>query len=584
MKTNPMMSGVAFQTAAPMINTARAKRSFNKVRMAPLRIKIDKETLNNLIKFLYKDSALRTRKALMNINKLFMSLDLSIYKEGEIELTNRIWIIQTTLRARLKEGLENNETIKIYCKEDPECDDYKAQLIDLLTNDKSSISYSDSKYLLKQVEDRLNFGYALALKEVFQEIFDTIDPYNLRPFKSVMDDLYDLASALINFKRRNMTVGAEQEFSLQEEVFTTVLSDAMQILKNRNRIFMTGIQRLNTVLAPGYIGGRLYLYLAFPGGGKSQILLESALDIKMYNADVKPEDSDKRPAVLFITMENSIEETIERIFNMVASDDDIRNYTVKQVAKMLRDAGKLTLTSSNGIDIIVKYYKNRSIDTNDLYGIIQDLADDGVEVISLIVDYIKRLRAAEKGENEKEELKNISNELKDLALILRIPVITAQQLNRTSSSVVDAALQAKKEDITRLIGRDGVAGAWELIENSDVVLVVNREKKATTGELYLTFKLLKRRYASHETDVKLRELEYFNHPYCPGSSIRLVHDIYMDESVSLTTLSTQLVAADVVGTRGRKNARKRGDDPGGDDPDDVVAAPAEFEPFEFASF
>lgn len=40
--------------------------------------------------------------------------------------------------------------------------------------------------------------------------------------------------------------------------------------------------------------------------------------------------------------------------------------------------------------------------------------------------------------------------------------MTAQQLNRVAASVVDAALQAKKEDVTRLVGRDGIAGAWEI--------------------------------------------------------------------------------------------------------------------------
>lgn len=564
------------KTGADLEKEIKRRRNLNLVKSSPLKIRMDKETLNSIIKFLYKTSTLRTRKALNNIYKLFNSIDYSIYKEDEIELTNRIWIIRTTLRARIKEGLENNEMVKTYCKDDPKCDDYRANLIDLIVNDKQQVSYNESKYVLRQIEDRLNFGYALAIKEVFDEIFSQIDPYNIRSFKSIMDDLYDVASALVNMKRRNVTVGAEQEFSLQEDIFKTVLTDALTVLKNRNRIFLTGIKRLNTILAPGYMGGRLYTYLAFPGGGKSQILLDAALDIKKYNADMKTEDSDKRPAVLFITMENSIEETIERIFNIVASDDDIRNFTPKQVEKMLKERGELNLSDKNGIDIIIKYYKNRSIDTNDLYGIIQDLADDGIEVVALIIDYIKRLRAAEKGANEKEELKNVSNELKDLALILRIPVITAQQLNRTSSTVVDAALQAKKEDVTRLIGRDGVAGAWEIIENSDVIIVINRERKVDTGDVYLTFKLLKRRYASYETDASLRELEYFNHPYAKGSSIRLISDIYMDESVSLTTLSSQFVAADVVGTRGRKNATKRKEVD-----DDFLIEPGEFEPFEF---
>ena len=89
---------------------------------------------------------------------------------------------------------------------------------------------------------------------------------------------------------------------------------------------------------------------------------------------------------------------------------------------------------------------------------------------------MKRIRPAEKGTSEKEELKNITNELKCLATYFDIPVITAQQLNRVAATVVDAALQAKKEDVTRLIGRDGVAGAWE-IDYLWSPLVVVREKK-----------------------------------------------------------------------------------------------------------
>jgi hypothetical protein len=98
--------------------------------------------------------------------------------------------------------------------------------------------------------------------------------------------------------------------------------------------------------------------------------------------------------------------------------------------------------------------------------------------------------------------------------------------------------------------------------------------------LYLTFKLLKRRYASHESDANLRELEYFNHPYDKGSSIRLVPDIDMDEPISLTSLSSQFVPAEVLnGGRGKKNAvqRKSTDE----DDEDFLLEPGDFEPFEF---
>ena len=555
---------------------ANIRKKLSELRASKLPIRIDITTLDMTIQFLYKEGALRTRKALTNIDKLFKSLDLTIYTEKDVELTNRIWIIERTLDGLLREGLVQEEFVKNYCKLDSECDDYKASILDQLTSAKRQINYDESKYLLKQIDERLAFGYTVTLKHIVQELFSLLDESDPRSYRQLQDDLYQIANSIINIKRRTNSLGADQTFSLQEDVFETVLFDSMKKLNNRNRIFITGIRHLNTFLAPGYMSGRLYTYLAFPGGGKSQILLKTAWDIKKYNGGIECKNPDHRPAVLMITMENSIEETVERIFNMISSDDDIRNYSPKQVKKMLKRDG-LTITDKDNIDIIIKYYPNRSIDTNDLYGIIQDLDDEGVEVVALILDYLKRIKPAEKGQNEKEELKNITNELKDLATYWDIPVISAQQLNRTASAIVDAAIQAKKSDVTKLVGRDGVAGAWEIIENSDVVIIINREKKLGSDEVYMTFKLLKRRYRSSDNDDKLRELEYFNHPYAKGSTIRLVDDVELEESISLTSLSSEFVALENT-KRGKKNAMER--EQIREDSDDDTLEISTFEPFD----
>lgn len=153
--------------------------------------------------------------------------------------------------------------------------------------------------------------------------------------------------------------------------------------------------------------------------------------------------------------------------------------------------------------------------------------------------------------------------------------MTAQQLNRVAASVVDAALQAKKEDVTRLVGRDGIAGAWEIIENSDVVCILNQEVKMDTGDLYMTFKLLKRRYRSSEESEKLRKLDYFNHPYSKDNEIQLIDDINKDKSLSLTSLSTQFMGAEDVSKRGKKNAVER------DKKSNDKSYNMEFEPFDF---
>lgn len=426
------------------------------IKMKKLPINFDITTLNMIIWFIYKDSVLRTRKTLSNIYKLFNAIDESRY-ENKPNLQDRIWIIKKTLYARLVEGYESkSEFLMSYLKDDIECTENIKNIIDSIPEGK--ITHEESKYLIKKLDDTLEFGYVITLKDIMQQILNKIDDGDFKTYKAVQEDLYDISTSIINMKRNSTSLGSDQTFSLYNEVFETVIEDALQKLKDRNRIFVTGIQRWNTILSPGYLSKRLYVYLAFPGKGKSTILLKSALDIRKYNKDIQTKDPDKRPAVLFLTLENDIAETVERIYNMTVDSDDIRNYSAKQVKKKLKKDGHLELTKDDNIDIIIKEYRNRELDTNDLYGIINDLADEGIEVITLIVDYMKRIRPAERANDEKTELKNISNELKELAKFFDIPVITAQQLNRSGATVVDAAVQAKKEDVTRLVGRDAIAG------------------------------------------------------------------------------------------------------------------------------
>ena len=445
------------------INTKRETKLMldpSLTRNEKIYIKPDLITLNMVIAFLYKDSVLRTRKVLNNIYKLFTNLDESLYMDNP-ELRDRIWIINKTIYARLVDGVtSDNSYVMQYCLDDLECTDHIKEIIEDMPNLK--ITHEESKRLLKKLDDFLQYGYMGKVKKVFEEILEQFNDKDFKSYKAIQDQIYQLSTAVINIKRSASNLGSDQTFSLYGETFDNVLEDSLQKLKDKNRVFITGVQRLNTILSPGYMSNRLYTYLAFPGKGKSTILLKSALDIKKYNAGIQTKDPDKRPAVLFLTLENDISETVERIYNMTVDSDDIRNLTVKQLKKKLKNEGQLVLTDNNNIDIIIKEYKNRELDTNDIYGIINDLSDEGIECIALIVDYIKRLRPAERASDEKGELKNISNELKEIAKSFDIPVITAQQLNRSGASVVDAALQANKEDVTRLVGRDSIAGAWEI--------------------------------------------------------------------------------------------------------------------------
>ena len=523
------------------------------IRLSKLQIVFDITTLNMIIAFIYKDSVLRTRKTLNNIYKLFKSLDMDKYNDKP-DLVDRVWIIIETLQARLSDGYESNPEFLIsYLSDNVECTDSRKRILDEIKDMK--ISHEESKYLIKKLDDTLNFGYTVTIKEIFKEILNNIDDGDFKSYKSIQDDLHLMATSIVNIKRSTASSSSSQTFSLEQDVFENVIEDAVNKLKDRNRIFRTGIQCLNSLLSPGYQSKRLYTFLAFPGKGKSTLLLKSAIDIKKYNKGIQTKDPDKRPAVLFLNLENGLEETVERLYNMTSDIDDIRNYSGKQVYRKFRKEGQMVLNDKDNIDIIIKEYKNRELDTNDLYGIINDLNDEGKEVITLIVDYMKRIRPAEPASEERLELKNITNELKELAKFFDIPVITAQQLNRSGAVVLDAAMQANKADLARLIGAHNVAGSWEIQENSDFTCVINPETKQDTGERFMSFKMLKRRYRSSETDERLKRLDYFNHPFEEGSDLRLIDDVDLPKALSLESLSTQFVAED--DKRGKTSTVKR---------------------------
>ena len=222
------------------------------------------------------------------------------------------------------------------------------------------------------------------------------------------------------------------------------------------------------------------------GGGKSLMLLKTALDIRKFNPNVKPKTPGMKPAVLYITMENSFTETIERIWNMTFDDPMINHEEDEAIEMICKELGirKFVGEDTTGdikvsesladmldehdkkesdlnVEIVVQYYPYRSISTDDIYTIINDLRDENLEVCILIFDYIKRIRPATavKDGNVKMELNRIINELKALSVLQDIPVVTAHQMNRAAAATVDAAARQGKGDVNKLVGRENVGDA-----------------------------------------------------------------------------------------------------------------------------
>lgn len=529
------------------IKLNRRRKMAYKADEAKVRIYFDRTMLNLFVGYVFTESKHITKSNLINLNKLCDIIDLGIY-EKNIELYSRIKFIQSVLEAKLKKGLEHYEIIINYCRKDNEPEYEK--IIDEIEEYKNLLNYNEIKFINKAVIDRLKYAYIMYYKDMIQDTFMRLDTNDYKTFQEINDEIKAEISWLMNDIRKTESITSMDTFSLSDEIMDSFIANIIEKEQNPGNLLKTGIKALNTMLCGGFMPGRLYLWLGTSGGGKSNMLLHCARWIKLYNVvEPKRKDIGTVPTVLLITTENSVSESVLRLFNMCVTDESIANFKPKDAIKMLKETGKMIL-ETGGTDIVIKYYANYEIATDDLYGIIEDLEDENREIIALIFDYIKRIRSANPSNDERIQLKNASNELKDLAVRLDIPVITAQQINRAGNVVVEEAIRAGKVDVARNLGATDVALAWDLIENSDWVGIIN-QTKTMSGDNYLTIKNPKCRMK------RLSDITYINHPFAHGSTIRLIDDINMDQSLSIESLASNLDCAGKVSKKGTRNAVKR---------------------------
>lgn len=535
------------------------------VKIDKIGVFFKKSILKSIVKILTMEhGGFRTFKSVKNINRLFTNIDMGKYQNNQ-ELQSYIWCINYISKQWL-EGVIDPDVIAEMVKRQPDFDNVKGDIITTCANDPNIISAPEAKAIFDLVGEALQYGYVASLKDEYINLLDDISLDSPGAFKELVNRLFLISQSLIDIKHNTNMVANKVTFNTADpDSMKEAISQTINSLKTSNNIFKTGIRRLNTLLSPGYMNGRLYVFMGLPAGGKSLILLKSALDIRKYNPDYKPKTPGMRPCVLYITMENSFTETIERVWNM-SFDDSIVNYSEEEAyEKICKELGitrilnedveayntdtgeKLeaqlideNLEGKTNIDIVMKYFSYREISTDDIFTIIQDLRDENMEVCALVFDYIKRIQpSVPVPDNVKLELNRIINELKALAVIGDIPVITAHQMNRTAAATVDAAARQGKGDVTKLAGRENVGDAWEVVETGDWVAIVNIEYKPGTDEKYIVINVVKRRRIDI-ADSEFAKYTYLAHPFAKNNGLRLIDDVPLDKVLSLQSLATDI--------------------------------------------
>lgn len=535
---------------------SRKKKLYDNLS-ATIDFDLNLETLDQIINYLFsatEDNTYITRKSLSNIRDLFRILDKRPY-ETEEPLMARISFIESVLELELNDYIFSYDLLISKGLEGNYKDEIQNSIIPFLENT-SCLNNEEIKYINKFITDRLEHYYIFKYKS---EIFSLYDDMSLNKYTSLHDINLNFKRVFTNFQmdiRRcdlNKVESGDLDFSdpnIKDDLFEVITQ-----IKRPTKFIKSGLIKFNEMTGGGFECGRLYLFAAVSGGFKSGFLLNILYWVKKYNTNYQPNDPTKIPTILYITQENSMTETIERLWGICFPDIDIPNLSQNEMIDMLLGEDSiLAVNEKSPINIVLKYRSNKTIRTSDLYNMYDDLYEDGKEVILVIHDYTKRILPVYPTSDPRIDLGNVIDEETVFAKAKNIPFITAAQLNRKAMELVEETTSKGKTNAIDKLASSNIGESWNMIENADWVGLLYKQslKKDAHNPDSPTEEIISIKQAKHRGQKK-RNLITFTQPFYNNSTIRILDDVELGKPMAIGSLEETSSPESIKGSRkGRK--------------------------------
>lgn len=202
------------------------------------------------------------------------------------------------------------------------------------------------------------------------------------------------------------------------------------------------------------------------GGGKSVGLLNETLLIKDNPKNIVPQEvlNGLTPAVLYITFENSLVQTFNRVLAYYGFDeDDIAKMShAEKKEKALTKLGH----SPAGIAFVIKKLPRNTITCADLRTIFREYENKGYRIIFFANDYVDLMDVSYSDKDSANSLIPIvkkTEELKALAEDFYLPVSSAVQLNRPGEiALKEAEARMKTPDPITVLNAGYIAGGHQV--------------------------------------------------------------------------------------------------------------------------
>ena len=486
-------------------------------------VALDNHSLDILCNMVLSRNKNVRRTQLMNILKLLDLIDPARYN-NDPEKVEKYKFIHKGIEARLGLNIEDPYLVMKHINGGVISDD----IVDI--DHYKEIPTSEVDFMNNMVSETLQYATVYNSVDKMMDICTRFKTHEYGSKGEIVDEFKNHINDTQNEFRRNRNEDhTEMMFSLREGTFEDCIIETYNRAANPRKKLATGMQGLNDMLGGGFESGRVYIFFGLPGEGKSTIILNIMYQLKKYNRDYVCKDPTKKPCIVLLTMENSVEETIERLFGMATDREKMTEFDVNSVISMLRNDGELTLSNDNPIDIIIKYKPTNSVDCGYLYTLTDDLEDQGYEVIAMFQDYIGRIKSTQHLSDARLEYGAVTDDFKVYAQLKDIPVISVSQLNRDASKRIDDGRHSSKNDLVRLLGRSTISESMLILNNIDAGFMIAPEY-TSNGDKYLGILRIKIRYKAGDND-------YMYLPFSRNNTIKLLEDVGQEPEFKLTLRS-----------------------------------------------
>jgi len=367
-----------------------------------------------------------------NVLRLFNMFKEESYK-NDFESEIRVYIIKKIATAIIEKDLTNRDAILAFLDFSGK---YENDAIDVMNNVvKELIDYdlddSELKELDKKITQQLKFSVLGNDSRDIADLLMDLENENYEDFDDFINTFEGSLSSLAkNLKSAKESIkDSKQDISLASDQFVNVLAAMIEEDRNPSTKIKTGIQYINEAFNGGFEKSRVYLALGLAGGWKSGFLLNSALWSVKHNK-FSTRNPKLKPVVVYLTMENSRNETIKRMWShYFGNDSEMSAYEPADAARMLEEQKIFTPNRPDLPELIIWHRSTKSINTADMNSMLDDLEKEGKECVFLVQDYIKRIRSTVNHKELRFELSIISDEFATIAKEREIPILTAMQLS-----------------------------------------------------------------------------------------------------------------------------------------------------------